>query len=54
MNKPNKQECLSMTSLSNFVYCSTLACWAHLYVTEKMKCCEYNSLDHNHNTSFSF
>jgi hypothetical protein len=39
-NGPNKPGFLSLASLSNPVYCNTLAYWAHSYVMKKMKCCE--------------
>jgi len=32
---------LSLVSLSSLRKCSTLAYWAHSYVTKKIKCCEY-------------
>jgi hypothetical protein len=32
---------------------NTLAYYAHLQVTKRIKCCEYGSWGHIHNTSFS-
>ncbi len=43
MNRPNKLECLCLASLYARAKCNTLAYWAHSWVMNKMKCCEYDS-----------
>ncbi len=39
---PNKLLCLPLASLPCLVLCNTLAYWANLEVTKKIKCCEYD------------
>jgi hypothetical protein len=43
MNGPNKLESSLLVNLSGLVWFNALAYWAHMYVTKKMKCCEYDT-----------
>ncbi len=43
----------TLQSLSSLVECKALAYWAHLQVTNKLKCSEYNTWGHIQNNSFS-
>jgi hypothetical protein len=40
---PNKLECCITLGWKSLPGTNTLAYWAHCFVTEKMKCCEYHS-----------
>ncbi len=41
MNRPNKLECYITLSWKGFSGTSALAYWTHLYLTKKIKCCEF-------------
>ncbi len=53
-NGSNKLECYILLGRKVLLVTNTLAYLSHLYVTKNMKCCEYSSRDHIHNSSFSF
>ncbi len=49
----SKSECYITLSWKDMPDSNTLAYWAHVLITKKMKCCEYDIWGCIHNSAFS-
>jgi hypothetical protein len=45
-NGPNKLECYITLGCQSLSETNTVTYWAHLLVTKRIKCCEYDSRPH--------
>jgi hypothetical protein len=53
INGPNKQECYIILGLKGLQVTNSQVYWAHSYDTNKIKSCDYDSMDNIHNISVS-